>query len=250
MCAAVLIPAAVMQHTEASSSWSRPAVDMNSENHCYATKNYVPDDKPSSVSVDVVVDDVSVTSGFLQNALWSSLSDGRFIETGFLDQPHDSEKIVCGENGGIDRSASISFSDGHVFNAYVYELHNGMVWKTGIEHSNSSAEKSCTVTSPAGTHMEKFRIGSEASQPSNPNYEHEWNDLEIDYQGISWDDFSNVWVSEYGPGYDVEECSGGGGQYRHIQTDRYLTVGDYLPHGPGDERYRHIQTGKGDISVC
>lgn len=93
-------------------------------------------------------------------------------------------------------------------------------------------------------------MAAEASQPDNPNYEHEWNDLEIDYQGISWDDFSNVWVSEYGPGYDVEECGSGGGQYGRIQTDRCLTVGDYLSPGPGDERYRHIQTGKGDISTC
>ena len=225
LVAAMLIPAAVMQYVEATND-ECPESGQNSENRCYAVKSYIPEDDLPSVNVDIVADDVSISSGFLQNALWSHLSDSRFIEAGFLVQSSNSEKIVCGENGNIDRAATISFSDGHRFNAYVYKLNNGTYWKIGIEHHNSDTEKSCTTMSPLGTHVEKFRIGSEARYSNSPNYEHDWDDLEINYQDVDADDFSSTWITQIGPDYDVEEC------------------------GSGNEQYRHIQTGKGDLSSC
>ena len=222
--AAVLIPTAVMQYVEASND-ECPDGGMNGEHRCYAVKNYIPDGRPTSVNVDIVADDISVT-GFIQNALWSHLSDNRFIEAGFIEMSSNSEKIVCGEEGNIDEATAISFSDGHRFNAYVYDLRNGVSWKIGIEHRNSNTEEACTTVHPYGTYMKKFRIGSEASRPDTFDYEHEWDDLEIDHQDVDSDDFSSVWLTEDGPDYKVEEC------------------------GSGDERYGHIQTGKGDISTC
>ena len=223
LIATILIPAAVMQYVEASDDECPPR---DNENRCYATKNYIPDDSPTSVNVDIVMEDISVSGGFIQNALWVHLSDNRFIEAGFLEQSSNSEKIVCGKNGDIDRAKRISFSDGDRFNEYAYDLRNGISWKVGIEHRNSNTEQACTSVHPSGTYMAKFRIGSEAAQPDTPDYEHDWNDLEIDFQDVDSDDFSSVWLTEEGPDYDVVEC------------------------GSGDEQYRHIKAGKGDISTC
>ena len=222
----MLFAAFVMQHADAAGTKSCPLAGQNNESRCYATKTYIPNSMPSSVSVDVAADDISVMRGFLQNALWSFLSDDRFIEAGFLDQSSDSEKIVCGEHGNIDESSTINFSDGHKFNVYVYELRDGVFWKIGIKHINSGMEKSCVTMSPMNTYMIRFIIGSEASRPDNPNYEHEWDDLKINYQNAGSGSFSSVWIAEYGPDYDVEEC------------------------GSGERQYRNIQTGKGDISPC
>ena len=219
------MPAAVIQYAEASDD-ECPNAGGNGESRCYATKGYTPDDNRPSVSVDIVVGDISVTNGFLQNALWSVLSDDRFIEAGFPDHSSNSEKIVCDDNGMPKKSATIDFSDGHRLNMYSYALGNGTYWKIGAERHNSGTEKSCTTMSPAETHMRYFLVGSEVTRPDSPDYEHEWDDLEINYQDVDSGDFSNVWITLEGTDYEVEEC------------------------GSGDERYRHIQTGKGDLSQC
>lgn len=145
---------------------------------------------------------------------------------GFLDQSSNSEKIVCGENENLGRSANVDFSDNDRFNVYAHALSNGAVWTIEIEHHDSDTEKSCTTTIPAGTCMKKLLIGSETSRPHNPDYEHEWDDLEIGHQDVGSDVSVSVWIDEEGSGYDVEEC------------------------GSGDERYRYNQTSKGDISQC
>lgn len=145
---------------------------------------------------------------------------------GFLDQSSNGEKIVCGENGGVDRSANIDFPDGHRFNAYAHALSNGAVWMIGMEHRDSNPEKLCTTAFLDGTYVRRFQIGSLTSRPDSPDYEHEWNDLVVDHQDVGPDDFSSVWITRKGSNYDVEEC------------------------GSGDEWYGHIQTGKGDVSQC
>ena len=201
----LMLPIIMTQHTEGSSSNSCPAAGFHGENRCYAVKKYLPDGKPLSINVDIIADDISVTSGFLQNSLWSHLSDMRFVESGFSDQSSDSEKILCGENGFVNGSAIIKFSDGHKFNTYVYSLRDGMIWKIGTKHYHSNTEKFCTAMSPSGTYVEKLVIGSEATRSNNPDYEHEWDDLEINRQDAGSDDFTFVWVNEYGPGYKVKD---------------------------------------------
>ena len=222
----MLIPITMGQSVDSSNTTTCPPAGLNGENRCYATKTYFSKTPPSSVNVDVTSDDVSVSSGFLQNALWTWLSNSRLVEAGFLDQSSNSEKIVCGEDGWISDASHVGFSDGHIFNIYSLGLANGAVWKTGIKHFYSNAEEYCTVSNPSGTYLVKFIIGSEASRPNNPNYEHEWDDLEIDYSNAASSHFSGTLIAEEGSGYDVESC------------------------GSGNEQYRHIKTGKGDMSSC
>ncbi len=72
----------------------------------------------------------------------------------------------------------------------------------------------------------KFTIGSEATRPTNPLYQHDWNDLEMDSTDVVSTDFSTTIIREEGDHYKVYEC------------------------GTGDEPYRHTKTGKGASPPC
>ncbi len=227
MFAAILVSAVLNQSAEATEC---PYVGQFGESRCYAVKNYDLSVQPSSVNVDLTADDIAVGfgEGTLQNSLWTFLTDGRFIETGLQDQSSNNEKVLCGDGGGISNWQTIDFTDGSTFNAYSLKLSSGLLWKTGIKWTNHSptVEPYCNTSSPSGTNMVQFMIGSEATRTEVGNYEHDWADLEIDYNDVVSTQFSDTDLYEYGTGWDVEEC------------------------GTGNTQYRHIQTGKGDLTSC
>lgn len=224
LIATLLIPITMPQYAYADDCSS---TGFFGEDRCYAVNTYEPTDAPDSVNVDITVDDVNLGfgDGTLQNSLWTILTNERFVEAGFQDQSSDSEKVVCGEGGWIDDFESIDMDDGDNFNAYSLDL-GSYIWKTGIDHIDSSTEVACTESMPSGTEWTDFYIGSESTKTSPPDYEHDWDDLEIDYTRVVSSDFNSVTPVEIGTDFDVEAC------------------------GSGDEEYYHIQTGKGDISSC
>ena len=226
------IPIAMSQSVEAADSC--PSAGTNGEVRCYATKTYYLKStvQPLNVNTDVYADDISMgwQSGFIQNAVWTYLSDGRFIEAGFIDQSGtNGERMVCGTGGGTSNFMYRSFGDNDQFNTYSIELSSGAVFKTGIKHMSSGDETSCSFTSPPSTypHMTAFVLGTEASSPDTSDFEHDWQDLEIDYSDVVSTQFSGTpWIKEAGTDYDVENC------------------------GSGNEQYRHIHTGKRNLSSC
>lgn len=204
----------------------------NDEDRCYAVKEFFLDVEPLTVNVDLMADDVNVQwgEGTLQNSLWTFISDGRFVESGLQDQSSNNEKILCGYEGGITNfDDTINFSDDDDFNLYSIELSSGLFFKTGIRFLNGASpepEEYCTLGFPSGSYMTKIGIGSEAMDTSAQDYEHEWDDFEIDYSDVVASDFTNTDIKEEGTGWEVEECGSG------ITNDR------------------NFQTGKGDATSC
>ena len=231
LIAALIVPTIMSQSIYAADC---TGTGFYEEDRCYAVKEFYLDVEPLNVNVDLIADDTALGfgDGTLQNSLWTFLSDARFIESGLQDQSSNSEKIICGDQGGITNSDSIAFTYGDDFNLYSIELSSGLSWKTGIKFfdpnngSDPDPEEHCTTSSPSGTYMNKISIGSEATKTAPPDYEFEWDDFEIDYSNVVASDFTTHDIEVAGTGWEVEEC------------------------GTGITHERNFQTGKGDLTSC
>lgn len=214
LIALLVVPTAASQLVEATHSC--PDAGIGGVERCYATKKYVLDDEPIAVSADVVGNDVSVSTGFLQNSLWTHFTNSRFIESGFQDTPSNNEKLVCGLDGGIDDFDDFDFDgSSDPFELYGYDLAD-TTWKAGIVH-NSSLTLNCILTVPSGSNIIEFQIGSEASKYHNPDFDHEWDSVQLDYSDIVAADVTSLFYVE-ATGFDVVDCGSGNEPYQHIVT--------------------------------
>ncbi len=129
------------------------------------------------------------------------------------------ECIIAAQHGGISDNETFNFSGSDdPFDVYTYDL-GSTTWKTGIVH-DGSLTLNCIETVPSGSDIIRFKIGSEATRPSNPDYEHEWDNVELDYTDIVAADVSSLYVVEEGTGYAVEDCGSGNEPYQHTKTGK------------------------------